>query len=138
MDYKPHEIIRLAQTGMKEDSMNASAPWICVGCNTCSINCPNAIDIPAVMDALRQMSMEEKEEVAEPSILKFHEAVLDSIRRYGRTHKLEIMMRYKLIQRDWFSDMDIGLKMLSKRKLDLMPSKIIKLQEVKKLFKKAS
>ena len=33
-------------------------------------------------------------------------------------------MRYKLRQRDFFSDMELGLKMLAKRKLDLKPSKV--------------
>ncbi len=52
------------------------------------------------------------------------------------SHKLEIMLRYKLQQRDWFGDMDVGLKMLAKRKLDLMPLKILNIENVKKLFRK--
>ena len=54
MDKKPHEIIRMVQLGMKKEALSASGPWICVGCNTCSMECPNAIDIPGVMDALRR------------------------------------------------------------------------------------
>jgi heterodisulfide reductase subunit C len=137
MDVKPHAIIRMAQMGFKEDALAASGPWLCVGCNTCSTNCPNAIDIPAVMDAIRQIAIREKRRIPEPNILNFHSAVLNSIKRYGRTHKLEIMMRYKLVQRDLFSDMDIGLRMLAKRKLDLRASKVNGLSEVKKLFNKA-
>lgn len=137
MDVKPHAIMRMVQMGMKEQALAASGPWLCVGCNTCSTNCPNAIDIPAVMDALRQMAIEEKRVIPEPNVLNFHNAVLNSIKRYGRTHKLEIMMRYKLVQRDLFTDMNIGLRMLAKRKLDLTASKIRDLPEVKKLFNKA-
>jgi len=44
--------------------------------------------------------------------------VLGSIERYGRTHKLEIMLRYKLKTRDLISDWTVGMKMLAKRKLD--------------------
>ncbi len=44
--------------------------------------------------------------------------------RCGRTHKLEIMLRYKLQTRKWLSDMNTGLRMMSKRKLDLRPSKV--------------
>lgn len=127
----------MIQTGMREEVLEASGPWICVGCNTCSTNCPNAIDIPAVMDSIRQIAITEKRKIPEPDILNFHNAVLNSIKRYGRTHKLEIMMRYKLIKLDLFSDVDVGIKMLAKRKLDLRPSKVKELPEVKKLFKKA-
>jgi len=137
MDVKPHAIIRMVQTGFREEALTASGPWLCVGCNTCSINCPNAIDIPAVMDAIRQIAIKEKRKIPEPNVNNFHNAVLNSIKRYGRTHKLEIMMRYKLVQRDLFSDMDIGLRMLAKRKLDLRASKVKELPEVKKLFTKA-
>lgn len=123
MDFRPNEVIRLAQLGLREEALRCSGIWICVGCNTCAIQCPNAIDVPAVNDALRQMALEEGETVAEPDILAFHQEVLHSIERYGRTHKLEIMMRYKLRRKDWFGDMLVGLKMMLKGKLDFLPSK---------------
>ena len=50
----------------------------------------------SVMDALRQTAIAEGVKIAEPHILNFHKEVVNSIRRHGRTHKLEIMMRYKL------------------------------------------
>jgi hypothetical protein len=86
------------------------------------------------MDALRQMAIEQGVKVSQPHILNFHKEVINSIRRHGRTHKLEIMMRYKLSRKDWFADMDVGLKMLQKRKLDLMPSKIDRISEIRKLY----
>jgi len=44
------------------------------------------------------------------------------------------MMRYKVRMRQWFQDMDLGLKMLARRKLDLTPSKIDRPEEVSRLF----
>jgi heterodisulfide reductase subunit C len=138
MDYLPNQIIRLIQLGMKEQVIKSSSVWICVGCHTCSMECPQAIDMSSVMDAVKQTALAEGIKIGEPRVYDFHKAVLNSIQRYGRTHKLEIMMRYKLSQRDWFSDMDIGLKMLSKRKLDLMPSKVKQLSDIKKIFEKVA
>jgi heterodisulfide reductase subunit C2 len=60
--------------------------------------------------------------------------VINSIERYGRTHKLEIMMRYKIRTRNWFQDMDIGLKMMAKRKLDLRPSRVREIGEMAGIF----
>ena len=93
-----------------------------------------AIDIAAVMSALWEMAIEEGVRIAEPGIFNFHKEVLNSIHRYGRTHTLEIMMRYKLRQRDLFSNMDTGLRLLAKRKLDLRSSKIINKTQIRKLF----
>ncbi|MFO7559509.1 MAG: 4Fe-4S dicluster domain-containing protein [Desulfobacterales bacterium] len=134
MPNRPNGIIRLIQFGFKKEALESTDIWLCMGCNTCSTACPQAIDIAAVMDALREIAITEGVEIAEPKILDFHQAVLSSIQRYGRTHKLEIMLRYKLKQRDLFSDMDIGLRMLAKRKLDLLPSKIIQSESIRNLF----
>ncbi len=94
------------------------------------------IDISAVTDAVCQIAMEEKADVGEPEILKFHEEVLNTIKRYGRTHKLEIMLRYKLYTRDWFRDIGLGLKMLNKRKLDILPSRVNHMTDIKNIFLK--
>ena len=135
MDYAPNGIIRLVQLGQKQQALQSSTIWICVGCNTCSIQCPNAIDIPGVNDTLREIAIEEGVAVAEPDIYNLHKEVLHSIERYGRTHKLEIMMRYKLRKKDWFTDFAVGLKMLAKRKLDLLPSRIGDIGKIKRLFR---
>ena len=134
MDYHPHAVFRLVQLGLRREALESSTIWICVSCNTCSIQCPAAIDITAIMDVLRHMAVEEGVKIAQPEIVKFHEEVLGSIERYGRTHKLEIMMRYKARMRQWFQDMDLGLKMLARRKLDLTPSKINRMEEMSRLF----
>lgn len=134
MQYRPNGIIRLVQLGFRLEALESPDIWLCMGCNTCSTACPMAIDIAALMSALREMAIGEGVRIAEPGILRFHQEVLNSIERYGRTHKLEIMMRYKIRQLDLFSDIDLGLKMLAKRKLDLQPSKILNTAGIQKLF----
>jgi heterodisulfide reductase subunit C len=135
MTYRPNGVIRLVQYGFAQEVLESPDIWICVGCNTCSIACPMAIDIPVLMDTLREIAVENQANINETGILNFHKEVLDSIQRYGRTHKLEIMLRYKVRQRDLFSDMDLGLKMMAKRKLDLLPSRIADTQSIANLFK---
>jgi len=135
MDYAPNAVIRLVQLGLEETALKCSTIWICVACNTCSSFCPMAIDIPAVMDSLRHKALEKGVKIAEPDVLSFHTEVLNTVKKYGRTHKLEIMMRYKLKKMDLLSDMGVGLKMLKKRKLDLTPSKVRDKKAIEKIFK---
>ena len=134
MDYMPNRIIRLVQLGLKQEALTCSSIWICVSCNTCSVQCPMGIDISDVTDAVCQIAIDEEADVGEPEILKFHEGVLKTIKRYGRTHKLEIMLRYKLSTRDWFRDMGVGLKMLAKHKLDILPSRVNHIKDIKNIF----
>jgi hypothetical protein len=44
------------------------------------------------------------------------------------------MLRYKAYKRDWFADLGVGLRMLAKRKLDLLPAKSPDIQAIRKLF----
>ena len=134
MDHPPNSIIRMLQFGLVDQALASSTIWTCVACNTCSMECPMAIDIPGVMERLRHLALKKGAAVAEPDVLHFHQAVTGSIFRYGRTHKLDIMLRFKLTTRRWLEDWQVGLKMLAKRKLDLRPSKVKRLDRVKALF----
>lgn len=134
MDYPPNAVLRLLTYGQRQEVLRCGTIWVCVGCHTCSSQCPMAIDLAAVMDTLRLMAVEEGVAIARPHILDFHEEVLRSLERYGRAHKLGIMLRYKMATSSWLKDLDVGLKMLSKRKLDLWPSKVKDIKEIDGLF----
>jgi len=134
MDYPPNGVIRLVQYGLRQQALESHTIWICVGCHTCSIQCPMGIDLAAIMATLRRLALEEGATVAEPNILDFHREVLHSIKHYGRAHKLGIMLRYKARVRQWFADLDVGLKMLAKRKMDLKASRVKAIDEITRLF----
>lgn len=124
MDFRPNQIIRMLQFDQIDEVLQSATIWTCIACNTCSAQCPMAIDIPAVMDALRQHAIRAGAAVAEPDVLAFHREVQRSIEKYGRTHKLEIMLRFKLKTGDLLGDARTGLCMLASRKLELTPSRI--------------
>jgi heterodisulfide reductase subunit C len=57
LDLLPNQIIRMAQLGL-EDVLQAQAIWTCASCQTCISRCPKNVDLPRVMEALRQIAME--------------------------------------------------------------------------------
>ena len=134
MDHLPNEVLRMLQFGLVDEVLRCSTIWTCVACNTCSAQCPMAIDIAAMMDVMRQMAVERNLAVAEPDVLAFHQEIMRSIQKYGRTHKLEIMLRFKLKTRRFFEDTQTGLRMLAKRKLDLTPSRVKDTDTLNKLM----
>jgi len=134
MDYPPNVLLRMIQFGLRSQVLESAAIWVCVNCHTCSSQCPNNIDIAAIMNTLTRMALEERAKPVKPEILDFHLEVLRSIEIYGRTHKLRIMLRHKLATGHWFKDVDLGLRMLVKRKLDLLPSRVKDVLEIQRLF----
>jgi len=85
MDIRPNHIIRMIQMGMKKEVLGSSAIWLCVSCETCGTRCPNEIDIGVLMDALREMAVEERVPAKEKNIHLLHEAFVQSIRRGGES-----------------------------------------------------
>ena len=134
MEYTPAQILRMVQMGQKEALLRSSAIWLCIGCETCGTRCPNEIHAGAVIDALRQIGLEEGVPAAERSVYKLHEAFLASIRRFGRLHELSMILEHKVTSRDLLSNLDMGVEMLVKGKIHPLPKRIKGMKEVKKLF----
>jgi heterodisulfide reductase subunit C len=134
MDYLPNQVIRLIQLGRAEEALKCKTIWVCVGCHTCSSQCPNRIDIAAVMDALRQLSIREGVAPVEKEIYRFHKYIYESIQRHGRLNKLEAMVQFKVGTGQLFSDLQVGFRMLTRGKLDLLPQRIKARKELARIF----
>jgi heterodisulfide reductase subunit C len=138
MDIRPNNIIRMIQMGMKEAVLGSSAIWLCVSCETCGTRCPNEIDIGVLMDALREMAIEERIPAKEKNIHLLHEAFVQSIKRGGRVHEATMLIDYKLRSRDFLTDLIPGMILFMKGKIPLFPSLIKGRGEIKKIFDKCT
>lgn len=134
MDLLPNQVIRLVQLGHGRAALRCRTIWLCVGCHTCSSQCPNGIDVAAVMDALRQLALREGISIPEADIYRFHKYIYASIERHGRLNKLEAMVHFKLGSGKIFSDLTPGLKMLTRGKLELLSQKVTDRDELGRLF----
>lgn len=56
MDLLPNQIIRLAQLGL-ETVIDTGTPWMCAACLMCQSRCPKGVDLPRVMEAIRQIAL---------------------------------------------------------------------------------
>ncbi len=56
MDLLPSQVIRMAQLGM-EEVLESETIWICASCLTCVTRCPKGVDLPRLMEALREISL---------------------------------------------------------------------------------
>ncbi len=138
MEYQSNEIIRMVQLGEREKLLNSSAIWLCVSCETCVTRCPNAVDIPRMIDVLRQMSLEAGIKPAEPEVVAFHRAFLDTVKLGGRVNEPLMMVSYKARTGTWFKDLVMGLKMLLKGKLSLVSPRTRNRTVIHRIFKRTS
>jgi heterodisulfide reductase subunit C len=59
MDVLPSQVIRLTQLGL-EEALEANTIWYCASCQTCLSRCPRGVDLPRVMEALRQIVLRDR------------------------------------------------------------------------------
>jgi heterodisulfide reductase subunit C len=135
MDIYPHRIIRHVILGDREKVLRSKSIWTCLQCVTCSVRCPNDIDIAHVFDTLRKIAVAEHRE-AEKDTWAFDSFFLDSVRKHGRLHELEAIMKYKLAKKDFFSDTKMGIGMFTKGRMGILPHNIKDRKELKEMFKK--
>jgi heterodisulfide reductase subunit C len=61
MDLLPNQVVRLAQLGLEElllpDTGAKATIWLCASCLTCATRCPKGVDLPRVMEAVRQIAL---------------------------------------------------------------------------------
>ena len=69
--------------------------WECVSCETCVTRCPQQVDIPAMIDALRQMSVAAAKATKDSTVPVFNDVFLRTVRRFGRMHEIGLMASYK-------------------------------------------
>jgi heterodisulfide reductase subunit C len=135
MDIYPHRIIRNIILGNKDRVLGSKTIWTCLQCTTCSVRCPNDIDVARVFDALRKISVREGK-IAEKDTWRFDEIFLESVQRHGRLNELETILRYKIDKKDLFSDTMMGMGMLKKGRIGLLPHNIKDRKGIKEIFKK--
>ncbi len=137
MDFSPNTIVRMIQWGSKQEVLESKAIWLCVSCETCGTRCPNEIDIGLLMDALREMSLEEGYRVKEKGIVALHNAFMESIRRGGRVHEATMLMEYKLRSGDYWTDLIPGMKLFMKGKIPLIPGRIKGMDAIREIYRRA-
>ncbi len=112
--------MRGVQLGLKDQVLNSRSLWMCLSCSTCSLRCPNDIDVAAVMETLRHMARKEGR-VTVPKVEKFWFSFLDTVRRFGRTYEIGTMALYMLRSMRVFTDVDLAPAALAKQKLGFKP-----------------
>jgi heterodisulfide reductase subunit C len=57
--YRPRQIIRMAQLGLKERVLSSDTLWLCAACFTCTDRCPQDVEVASVIRVLRNIAAEE-------------------------------------------------------------------------------
>jgi heterodisulfide reductase subunit C len=60
MDMLPNQVIRFLQLGLVEQVLDSETPWLCAACQSCYARCPKGVDLTRVMEAVREIILQER------------------------------------------------------------------------------
>ncbi|MBE3574285.1 MAG: 4Fe-4S dicluster domain-containing protein [Firmicutes bacterium] len=133
MDVAPRQILRFLQLGLQEEALNNSTIWLCASCMTCVARCPREVDLPRIMDALRQIAVR-RGRVKERRVYLFHRLFLAGVRRGGRLDELRLVLGYNLRSGQLFKDAAKAPALFLKGKIRVLPEKTSGAAEVQQIF----
>lgn len=92
--------------------------WLCASCQTCNTRCPQGLDIPSIIDHFRQQTLDR---ASVPETARFFKAFLRNARVFGRVYEAGLMGELNLRDGKPFRDLGMGLRMIRKGKIRLLP-----------------
>ena len=135
MEHPPHLVMRLLQLGQLRELLPSASVWACVSCETCTARCPQGIEVARVMDAVRQMGLEEGLLPREGAV-PFTEIFLHQVKNYGRLWDTMLGASYNLRRLRPFKDLGLAAKLLRKGKIAFRPERISHKEEVRRIFER--
>lgn len=133
-DFTPRKVVQLIRLGAEETLLTMDALWVCLSCQLCVDRCPSGIDIPRIMDYLREKALREGYQPSRPSVALFYELMCSCVEKRGRVSELPLMLRFNVQTGQYLKDLTLGVRMFLKGKLPLMTGKVKKMDEVRALF----
>ena len=125
MEYGPRRILQMIRLGLSDTVLRSHDIWICVSCYSCAARCPQNVQVPNIMAALRNLAITRG--LAKDREATFSRAFMSVLQRYGRMYEPELLLRYYTAEvgpAALLKQAGIGLAMFRKGKIALRPERI--------------
>ena len=73
MDLLPSQVIRFLQLGLVEEVLDSETPWFCAACQSCYARCPKGVDLSRIMEAVREIALQERGDYVDPRTLSLED-----------------------------------------------------------------
>jgi heterodisulfide reductase subunit C len=141
MEHTPRQLFAMIFAGMKDEVLRSNTPWYCVSCYFCMARCPQDIHITDIMYTLKRMAIKEGlyRESSAAEAPAFSETFIDYVEGYGRSFELGLATRHHLRHHPLgaLKMVGFGLEMWRKGRIDLTPTRIEGMPQLKSILDKA-
>ncbi|MEE8167403.1 MAG: 4Fe-4S dicluster domain-containing protein [Candidatus Hydrothermarchaeales archaeon] len=152
MDYTPRQTLRMVELGMRKEVLQSGTIWTCAACQTCTTRCPRGVELSHIMSAIKSIAIKEGVPPKNPMGPAFYMSFTEIAKGNGRLFEAMLMLKFVLRSEFWptptkftwrkifnpalaigavigtikrlMKDMPLGLKLIKKGKMEIMPHKI--------------
>ncbi|MGD8262818.1 MAG: 4Fe-4S dicluster domain-containing protein [Desulfobacterales bacterium] len=124
MDHAPRELFALIRDGEMEAVLSSDTPWYCVSCYQCMVRCPQEIPVTDIMYTLKQMAIRYDYIPITHKLPDLYRVFIKELERNGRITGAMLLIKYGMRHpEDFFRKMLLGLKLLTKMRIEFHPQK---------------
>lgn len=138
MDYKPRQLWRMVQMGLREEIFASETFWLCSSCYYCTLRCPRGLPLTETIGALKRLAVAEGK-LPDNKSAKFYRTFMDNVRRYGRVREMDMMTRYFLSLENPITPIGfapLGVKLLVKGKLSVQMPRLFGAGKLDAIYRK--
>ena len=138
MDHTPRMLFAMLRAGMRDDVLRSNTPWICVSCYHCVVRCPQNVHIADVMYTLKGMDIKAKQ-YKDSTAPDFSQTFVGMVENFGRSFELGLAsfhyIKHFPLRLPGMAGM--GLGMLAKHRMNLVPKRIKDMGQLTAILEKA-
>jgi heterodisulfide reductase subunit C len=138
MQYTPRTLFAMINANQRKEVLAANTMWCCVSCYFCTTRCPQQIPITDIMYTLKRIAIRENaySKSHAPALAKTFTWFLE---RYGRSWEVGLAGWFYMRHKPWAATglTSMGLGMLARGRMGLLPTKIKKIDQLQAIIKKA-
>jgi heterodisulfide reductase subunit C len=138
MDHTPRMLFAMLRAGMRDDVLRSNTPWICVSCYHCVVRCPQNVHIADVMYTLKGMDIKAKQ-YKDSTAPDFSQTFVGMVENFGRSFELGLAsfhyIKHFPLRLPGMAGM--GLGMLTKHRMNLVPKRIKDMGQLTAILEKA-
>jgi heterodisulfide reductase subunit C len=136
MDHTPRELIGMINAGWKDEVLASNTFWTCASCCACSEHCPKEIKPSELMYVLKRYSLwknQYKENLIGPD---FSRRFVQTIMKTGKSYEPGYAPAFILEGgfQGLLREVQMGVKLLRKGRLPLIPSKVKRVENFRRML----
>ncbi len=139
MDQTPRQVIGMFRAGAIEELLQSRTIWVCASCYQCTMRCPADIQITDLLYAFKRIAIERGIFPERFPVHVFAETFTEMVRKYGRNHETELVVRYFLRTNPTalLARRRSGIALWRHGRLPLRPGKIEGIDGLRRIIAKA-